>query len=138
MANGGFRDDDLFEINMALRCEVKALEHTVQEFKNGARYKKLQEDYHRVCVGYQKEIQKLKIELGKANATIISVRNIWFDQLEEVYKKDQKEPPNLRGNVQYGSTVQAMILSMTNNINAAMNKTAMFIKGIALFVVVFP
>ncbi len=306
MANGGFRDDDLFEINMALRCEVKALEHTVQEFKNGARYKKLQEDYHRVCVGYQKEIQKLKIELGKANATIISVRNIWFDQLEEVYKKDQKElleknetirqledkiwelerrhideisklkmeqedklyekdciidelkqklahaeallgqdstntglptsqtppgkkkhipntrektgrkkggqpghemhsleppeesevtdtvehrlsrddcvcpscddttciptgnteikyeyevevkvkkikhifyeylclhcgtyfqkkePPNLRGNVQYGSTVQAMILSMTNNVNAAMNKTAMFIKGITL------
>ena len=39
-------------------------------------------------------------------------------------------PCGLRGDVQYGSMVQALILSLTNTTNAAMNKTAMFLSGI--------
>lgn len=41
-----------------------------------------------------------------------------------------KHPPGLRGDVQYGSGVRALILSLTNTVNAAMNKTAMFLYGI--------
>lgn len=40
-----------------------------------------------------------------------------------------KYPPNLRGEVQYGSELQAVALSLTNTVNSAMNKTAMFIAG---------
>ena len=41
-----------------------------------------------------------------------------------------KYPPNLAGEAQYGSGVQAMILSLANTVNSAMNKTAMFMSGI--------
>ena len=39
-------------------------------------------------------------------------------------------PPNLKEKVQYGSGLQAFALSLTNTVNAAMNKTAMFLAGI--------
>lgn len=38
----------------------------------------------------------------------------------------------LRGNAGYGNTLQAMALTLTNNVNAAMNKNAMFLAGITL------
>ena len=39
-------------------------------------------------------------------------------------------PSDLRGDVQYGAGMQAFALSLTNTVNAAMNKTAMFLCGI--------
>lgn len=41
-----------------------------------------------------------------------------------------KIPPNLKEEVQYGSTVQALALSLMNTTNAAMNKVSMFFSGI--------
>ena len=39
-------------------------------------------------------------------------------------------PPNLKEKVQYGSGLQAFALSLTNTVNAAMNKASMFLAGI--------
>lgn len=39
-------------------------------------------------------------------------------------------PPNLRAEVQYGSGIQALALSLTNTVNASMNKVSMFLEGI--------
>ena len=39
-------------------------------------------------------------------------------------------PPNLKETAQYGSGLQAFALSLTNTVNAAMNKAAMFLSGI--------
>lgn len=39
-------------------------------------------------------------------------------------------PPSLRGDVQYGPGIQSLALSLTNTVNAAMNKTAMFLSGL--------
>lgn len=39
-------------------------------------------------------------------------------------------PPNLKEKAQYGSGLQAFALSLTNTVNAAMNKAAMFLAGI--------
>lgn len=39
-------------------------------------------------------------------------------------------PPGIRSDAQYGSGMQSLILSLTNTVNAAMNKTAMFMSGI--------
>lgn len=39
-------------------------------------------------------------------------------------------PPNLKENVQYGSDLQAFALSLTNTVNASMNKVSMFLNGI--------
>ena len=38
-------------------------------------------------------------------------------------------PPNLKEEVQYGSGLQAFALSLTNTVNAPMNKAAMFLSG---------
>ena len=40
-------------------------------------------------------------------------------------------PPQLKENVQYGSELQAFALSLTNTVNASMNKVAMFLEGIS-------
>ena len=57
MSAGGFVSEDVFEINMALRCRIKVLERIVKEFKSGERYKKIQKDHSRVIKGYIKEIK---------------------------------------------------------------------------------
>ena len=41
-----------------------------------------------------------------------------------------KYPIHLRGEAGYGSTLQTLALTLTNNVNAAMNKNAMFLAGI--------
>ena len=60
--------DNLFEDYMAARCTIKALKRTIEEFKSGKRYLKLQKDYHRVTAGYINEIKRLKREVGSLNA----------------------------------------------------------------------
>lgn len=40
-------------------------------------------------------------------------------------------PPNLKEEAQYGSGLQALALSLTNTVNAAMNKASMFLAGIS-------
>lgn len=90
--------DDLFEINMALRCEVKSLKRIVGEFKSGKRYLKIQEDHKRIVAGYIKEIKRLKAELAASHAQAVTVRNIWTDEcdrlwqdhLAEMSQKDEK------------------------------------------------
>ena len=39
-------------------------------------------------------------------------------------------PPSLKEQHQYGSSLKAILLSLTNTANAAMNKAAMFLAGI--------
>lgn len=94
----GFRDGNLFEINMSLRYEVKSLKRTIEEYKSGKRYLKIQEDYKRVAKGYIKEIGRLKKELSAAHAQAVTVRKIWTDEcdriwqehLSEIARKDEK------------------------------------------------
>ena len=87
----GFRDDDLFEINMSLRCKVKNQERIISEFESGERYIKLQNDYKKVINGYIKEISRLKHELGKAHAQAVSVRKIWTDECDMVWHEHTVE-----------------------------------------------
>ena len=88
--------DNLFEDYMAARCRIKALERTIEEFKSGKRYIKLQKDYHRVASGYIKEIKRLKLEIGHLNAHIISIRNMWSDDYYSMYEEKQAEIGNLK------------------------------------------
>ena len=83
--------DNLFESYMTARCQIKALEKTIKEFKSGKRYLKLQKDYNRVCAGYIKEIKHLKHEVGDLNARIISNRNMFLDDLYALYDEKQAE-----------------------------------------------
>ena len=83
--------DDLFEINMALRCKVRDLENKIDEFKSGARYLKLQKDHHRVVAGYIKETDRLRKELAETHAQVTNVRNIWTEECYEVFDEYRAE-----------------------------------------------
>ena len=94
-----FQDNDLFEINMALQCRVKDQKRIIDEFKSGKRYLKLQKDYHKVVAGYIKENRKLKNEVAAAHAGIVTTRNMWMDECDEVWSESVKERARLEARI---------------------------------------
>lgn len=83
--------DAYFEECMALRCEVKNLYRIIDEFKSGDRYLKIQADYGRLIKGYIKEIGRLRYENSLAHSQAITVRDIWTDQCNDIWKNHLKE-----------------------------------------------
>ena len=90
--------NELYAQNFTLQCENKALRRTIDEFKNGKRYKTLQNGHERVIAGYKQENRRLTKELAAARETTTRVRNIWFEQCDtdfdwyqtELEKKDKR------------------------------------------------
>lgn len=78
---------NLFEEYMLMQSEIKTLRRTIEEFKSGKRYLKIQEDYRRIIKGYIKEIDKLRNEILKAQAETTKVRNMWMDQCDDVWQQ---------------------------------------------------
>ena len=83
--------DDLFLMCSDLQYRNRMLKQELEEFKSGARYIKLQEDYHRVMAGYIREIQRLRAGQADANARAISVRNLWYEECEGIWKAHESE-----------------------------------------------
>ena len=88
-------DESVFEQNMAMRCEIKALRRQVDEFKSGKRYLKIQDDNRRVINGYKKEISKLKKELAYERSHSITVRDTWIAECNDAWKEHLKETKKL-------------------------------------------
>ena len=88
--------NNLFEDYMSARCTIRSLNRTIDEFKSGERYLKLQNDFHRVTNGYIKEIKQLKLEIGHLNARMISIRNMWSGDYYALYDEKQVEIRNLK------------------------------------------
>lgn len=86
-----FGDGNLFEENMALQCRLKSLKQKLDEYESGKRYLKIQEDYGRMLKGYVRENKRLKNELASAHAETVSVRRIWTDECETIWKEHQSE-----------------------------------------------
>ena len=84
-------DESVFEQNMAMRCEIKALRQQVDEFKSGKRYLKIQDDNRRVINGYIKEIKKLKKDLAYERSHAVTIRDTWIDECNSVWKEHLKE-----------------------------------------------
>lgn len=91
MSFGGFSHENLFEINMDLRCQVKNLKKMIEEFQSGKRYLKIQDDNRRVAKGYVKEINRLRKELANAHAQTVHVRKIWSDTCDDTWQDHLNE-----------------------------------------------
>lgn len=91
MADAMFLGRNLFEENMTLKCEIKALSRELAEYRSGKRYLKLQDDYRKVIRGYVRENNKLKKALASAHSQTVTVRNLWMDQNELLFREQQKE-----------------------------------------------
>ena len=83
--------DSLYESYVVLQYRNKALQRELDSFRNGTRYKKLQEDHRRVIAGYIRENKNLRQELADAHAETVSVRNLWFEECDSVWEKSRKE-----------------------------------------------
>jgi len=83
--------DRLFSEYTTLQYQNKAMRQELEAFRNGERYKKLQEDHHKVVAGYIKEIGRLKKELARAHAATVTVGNIWFEECDSDWEKYQAE-----------------------------------------------
>ena len=83
-----------------LECIVKAQQQQLEAFRSGERYMKLQKDFRRVIAGYERTIKNLNIELGKAHAETVNVRNIWFEQCDQDWQKYLKEMSRMQSQVE--------------------------------------
>lgn len=84
-------EDNLYESYIVLQYRNKAMQRELESFRDGTRYKKLQEDHRRVIAGYIKENRSLRQELADAHAETVRVRDLWFGQCDSDWEKYQKE-----------------------------------------------
>ncbi len=80
-----------FEIVTNLQYQVRALQHTVDEFTSGERYIKLQNYYHKCLRIKEHEIERLKLELSEVRVSLVKMRKNW----EQVYDDVEQEFLNI-------------------------------------------
>ena len=84
-------NDYQYEIITTLQYRVKNLQAQVDAFKNGSKYLQMDAQYKSMLHTEECRIHKLEVELSKAHAQTVDVRNKWWDTIEDVYKDHQKE-----------------------------------------------
>lgn len=71
----------------ALRIRLKAAEDKVKAFESGEKYVQMQEQFKAAFREQNAIIRKLEDELGRAHAQTVSVRKIWSEIFDDVYKE---------------------------------------------------
>lgn len=80
----------------ALRIRLKAAEDKVEAFESGEKYVQMQEQFKAAFRRQDARIRKLEKELGKAHAQTVSVRKIWSEIFDDVYREADAEKSALR------------------------------------------
>ena len=80
----------------ALRIRLKAAEDKVKAFESGEKYVQMQEQSKAALRRQDARIRKLEKELGKAHAQTVSVRKIWSEIFDDVYREADAEKSALR------------------------------------------
>ena len=91
---------DQFSIISQLQYENKNLKEKVKSYENGSRYLKLQDDYRRVCGGYERELQKLRREVEKTRQQGIKARDEWYEVSCDTWNEFIKETSRYEDNLQ--------------------------------------
>jgi len=73
-----------YEYMTSLQCQVKALRARVSAFESGDKYIAMEKDFKRQLAAKDRQIKKLKTELGKARTAIVNVRNIWLQVIDDL------------------------------------------------------
>ena len=71
----------------ALRIRLKAAEDKVKAFESGEKYVQMQEQFKAAFREQNAIIRKLEDELGRAHAQTVSVRKIWSEIFDDVYRE---------------------------------------------------
>ena len=73
-----------------LQNKVKDLTEQVRAFKSGERYKALEKYYEDSFAAKNREIKKLKLELGEVRAQYTELRNDWLEVIEDMETEHAK------------------------------------------------
>lgn len=80
-----------FDYITSLQYRLQAANRELLAFRSGEKYIKMEESHRKELNYLENMVKTLKQELAKANATIVTIRNQWFDIFEEVEKEREKE-----------------------------------------------
>lgn len=79
-----------------LRIRLKAAEDKVRAFESGEKYVQMQAQFKSVLREQNQKIRKLEYELSKAHAQTVSVREMWSEIFDDVYRDANEEKFALR------------------------------------------
>ena len=83
--------DSLHEIIATLQYRNKSLHAQLEAFKSGEKYLQMKADYKTLLHSEEKRIHKLEVELSKAHAQTVDVRNKWYEVVSDMEKEHKKE-----------------------------------------------
>lgn len=80
-----------FEYSTTLEYRLKAAENQIAAFKSGEKYIQMEKHYWGMIRRLEARIRTLESELAKAHAETVTVRNYWFDVVNDMDHENQKE-----------------------------------------------
>lgn len=83
--------DSQYEIIATLQYRNKSLHAQLEAFKSGEKYKQMEEDYKSLLHTEESRIHELEVELSKAHAQTVDVRNKWYEVVCDIEKAHKKE-----------------------------------------------
>ena len=85
--------DSLHEIIATLQYRNKSLHAQLEAFKSGEKYLQMKADYKTLLHSEEKRIHRLEVELSKAHAQTVDVRNKWYEVVSDMEKEHKKNSP---------------------------------------------
>ena len=83
--------DSQYEFITTLQYRVKSLQAQLEAFRSGNKYLQMEAEYKSLLRTEESRIHKLEVDLSRAHAQTIDVRNKWWETIEDIYKEHQKE-----------------------------------------------
>ena len=74
-----------------LKFRISVQERELESYRNGNKFKKLEQEYESLCRKKDAKIKELEQELAKAHAGMVSMRKAWSEVFDDVYKECSKE-----------------------------------------------
>ena len=85
-----------FEYMTTLEYRLKAVSNELAAFKSGEKYIQMEKHYWGIIRKLESKIKNLEHELAKAHAETVTVRNYWFDVVNDMDHENQKEMNKVR------------------------------------------
>ena len=81
----------VFEYVTNLQYKVKSLTSRVQSFESGEKYVSMCEEFERQLAAKDQKIKKHKLEIAKARAETVTIRNNWLRVIDDLQAEHSKE-----------------------------------------------
>lgn len=80
-----------FEYISNLQYRLKAADDEIAAFKSGKKYIQMETHYMSIIRKQESRIKALEMEVARAHAETVTVRNYWFDVADDIEHEKQKE-----------------------------------------------